>query len=179
MSLRRHVLNITLWGCTCDHVLETLSTNIFKCYLLHKTWSELLQNASCWLQNQRVLQIRYMTTALVPGPYELPRRMIALDSSFSLFFHIFKDTHTYDTITFVCPSLALLFVCLFVCLSSISEANEFHETFCIRVNAVQTLYFIIIYLSWSWATFWPVPVSRTQKSLQRSAMIPSASRGIV
>jgi len=38
---------------------------------------------------------------------------------------------------------------------------------------------IIIYLSWSWATCWPVPVSRIQKSLQRSAMIPSASWGIV
>jgi len=37
---------------------------------------------------------------------------------------------------------------------------------------------IIIYLSWSWATCWPVPVSRIQKSLQRSAMIPSASWGI-
>jgi len=39
--------------------------------------------------------------------------------------------------------------------------------------------FIIIYLSWSWAACWPVPVSRIQKSLQRSAMIPSASWGIV
>ena len=38
---------------------------------------------------------------------------------------------------------------------------------------------IIIYLSWSWATCWPVPVSRIQKYLQRSAMIPSASWGIV
>ena len=34
---------------------------------------------------------------------------------------------------------------------------------------------IIIYLSWSWATCWPFPVSRIEKSLQRSAMIPSAS----
>jgi len=34
---------------------------------------------------------------------------------------------------------------------------------------------IIICLSWSWATCWPVPVSRIQKSLQRSAMIPSAN----
>ena len=38
---------------------------------------------------------------------------------------------------------------------------------------------IIIYLSWSWATCWPVPVSRIQKSLQRSTMIPSASWGVV
>ena len=37
---------------------------------------------------------------------------------------------------------------------------------------------IIIYLSWSWATCWPVLVSRVQKSLQRSAMFPSASWGI-
>jgi hypothetical protein len=34
---------------------------------------------------------------------------------------------------------------------------------------------ITIYLSRSWATCWPVPVSRIQKSFQRSAIIPSAS----
>ena len=34
---------------------------------------------------------------------------------------------------------------------------------------------IIIYLSWSMATCWLVPVSRIQKSLQMSTMIPSAS----
>jgi hypothetical protein len=38
---------------------------------------------------------------------------------------------------------------------------------------------IIVYLSWSWATCWPVPVSRVQKPLQKYAMVPSASRGIV
>jgi len=38
---------------------------------------------------------------------------------------------------------------------------------------------IIIYLSWGWANCWPVLVSRIQKSLQRSAMIPSASWRIV
>jgi len=38
---------------------------------------------------------------------------------------------------------------------------------------------IIMYISWSWATCWPVPVSRIQKPLQRSAMIPSASWGVV
>jgi len=38
---------------------------------------------------------------------------------------------------------------------------------------------IIIYLSWSWTTCWPVPVSRIQKSLQRSTMIPSASWTVV
>jgi len=38
---------------------------------------------------------------------------------------------------------------------------------------------IIIYLSCSWVTCWPVPVSRIQKSLQRSTMIPSASWGAV
>jgi len=35
--------------------------------------------------------------------------------------------------------------------------------------------FIVIYLPCSWATCWPVPVSRIRKSLQRSTMIPSAS----
>ena len=35
------------------------------------------------------------------------------------------------------------------------------------------------YICHSWATCWPVPVSRIQKSLQRTAMIPSASWGIV
>ena len=37
----------------------------------------------------------------------------------------------------------------------------------------------IIYLSWSSAFCWPVPVSHIQKSLQRSAIIPSANWGIV
>ena len=44
-------------------------------------------------------------------------------------------------------------------------------------NLLKFVYIIIIYLSWSWATYWPVPVSRTQNSLQRSTMIPSASWG--
>ena len=43
------------------------------------------------------------------------------------------------------------------------------------INIVIIIIIIIINLSYSWATCWPVPVSRTQKSLQRSAMIPSAS----
>jgi len=38
---------------------------------------------------------------------------------------------------------------------------------------------IIIYLSWTWATCWPFPVSRIQKSLQRYAMTSSATWGIV
>jgi hypothetical protein len=38
---------------------------------------------------------------------------------------------------------------------------------------------IIIYLSCSWATCWPVPVSRVQKLFQRSAMIPSTNRTAV
>ena len=38
---------------------------------------------------------------------------------------------------------------------------------------------IIIYLSWSWATCWPVPVSRIHKSLQRPTMIPSTRCGVV
>jgi len=104
MALRRHVLNITLWGCTCDQVLETLSTNIFKCYLLHKTWSELLQNALCWLQNQLVLQIRYTTTALESGHNELPQRVIAPVSSFSLF-SIFVRTHIPMVLLF-CVSIS-------------------------------------------------------------------------
>jgi len=51
------------------------------------------------------------------------------------------------------------------------------------INAMTIIIIIIIiiisYLSCSWATCWPVPVSRIQKSLQRSAMIPSASWRIV
>ena len=43
----------------------------------------------------------------------------------------------------------------------------------------QIIIIIIIYLSWSWATCWSVLVSRIQKSLQRSTMIPSASWGVV
>jgi len=38
---------------------------------------------------------------------------------------------------------------------------------------------IIIYLSCSWANCWPVPVSRSRKCLQRSIIIPSASRTVV
>ena len=54
---------------------------------------------------------------------------------------------------------------------------------CLTSCGVQTLcpvvIVIIIYLSWSWATCWPVPVSRIQKYLQRCTMIPSASWGVV
>jgi hypothetical protein len=64
---------------------------------------------------------------------------------------------------------------------------------CLRISAVfqlhrtshdvpyfrQVIIIFIMYLSWSWATCWPVPVSRIQKPLQRSAIIPSASWGIV
>jgi len=42
-----------------------------------------------------------------------------------------------------------------------------------------TFFIIIINHSRSRATCWPVPVSRIQKSLQRSTMIPSASWGVV
>ena len=45
-------------------------------------------------------------------------------------------------------------------------------------NSAKTI-IVVMYLSWSWATCWPVPVSRMQKSLQSSAMIPSASRVVV
>ena len=43
----------------------------------------------------------------------------------------------------------------------------------------QMMMIIIIYLSWSWAACWFAPVSRIQKSLQRSTMIPSTSWGVV
>jgi hypothetical protein len=70
----------------------------------------------------------------------------------------------------ICPLLALL------------GAHHILHFSRIRINIYWVDYvisIIIIYLSWSWATCWPVPVSRIQKSLQRSAMIPSASWGIV
>jgi len=37
-------------------------------------------------------------------------------------------------------------------------------------TAIIIIIIIIIYLSWRWATCWPILVSRIQKSLQRSAM---------
>ena len=50
--------------------------------------------------------------------------------------------------------------------------------FIVIINAYcNYIIIIIIYLSWSWATCWPIPVSRIQKSLQRSTMIPSTSWG--
>ena len=51
--------------------------------------------------------------------------------------------------------------------------------FFLRFVFVVIIIIIIIYLSRSWATCWPVPVSRTHKSLQRSTMIPSASWTVV
>jgi len=47
------------------------------------------------------------------------------------------------------------------------------------VLSIVVIVIIIINLSQSWATCWPILVSRIQKSLQRPAMIPSASWGIV
>jgi len=47
------------------------------------------------------------------------------------------------------------------------------------VRKLQPVLIIVIYVTWSWANCWPVPVSHIQKSLQRSAMIPSASWRIV
>jgi len=61
--------------------------------------------------------------------------------------------------------------------TSLSKESDDHIS---RTNGPRlTLYLIIIiiiiiYLSWSWTTCWPVPVSRIQKSLQMSAMIPSS-----
>ena len=52
-------------------------------------------------------------------------------------------------------------------------------TFVTKMAILLCTFTIIICLSWSWATCWPVPVSRIQKPLQRSAMIPSAIWGIV
>jgi hypothetical protein len=54
----------------------------------------------------------------------------------------------------------------------VSTSGSHHQAF-LRTSI------IIICLSWSWATCWPVPVSRVQKPLQMSAMIPSAGRGVV
>jgi len=48
-----------------------------------------------------VLQIRYTTTALESGPYGLPQRVIALDSSFSLF-SIFVRTHLPMVLLLLC-----------------------------------------------------------------------------
>jgi len=58
---------------------------------------------------------------------------------------------------------------------------HWHKKTCVvgDMRARLTKNIIIIYLSWSWATCWPVPVSRIQKSLQRSTKIPSASWGVV
>ena len=60
------------------------------------------------------------------------------------------------------------------------EARLFYEfvIIIIVVVVVIIIIIIIIYQSWCWATCCPVPVSCIQKSLQRSAMIPSASWGI-
>ena len=49
----------------------------------------------------------------------------------------------------------------------------------LQLGTMDIIIIIIIYLSRNWATCWPVPVSRIQKSLQRSTKIPSASWGEV
>jgi len=46
-------------------------------------------------------------------------------------------------------------------------------------HVVYVCIIIIIYLSWSWATCWPILVSCIPKSVQRSTMISSASWGVV
>ena len=57
------------------------------------------------------------------------------------------------------------------------DIREFHKlTF---VVIIIIIIIIIIYLSWSSVTCWPVPVSRIQKPLRRSTMIPSASWTVV
>ena len=81
-----------------------------------------------------------------------------------------------------CPYFAVLYQksCIYarrICLLVVSVVHDLFP-------ATNTLKFISSlssssYLSWSRATCWPVPVSRIQKSLQRSTMIPSASWGVV
>ena len=67
--------------------------------------------------------------------------------------------------------------CPFLSKSSYMIGNTKHAS--LRFMGLSLIIIIInIYLSWRWATCWPVPVSRIQKSLQGSAMIPSASWGI-
>jgi hypothetical protein len=78
--------------------------------------------------------------------------------------------------------------CLYICLTCVKMCYPFSLYLLSRVAIFECSwkapilfaeYFIIIIdLSWSWATCWPVPVSRIQKSLQRTAMIPSARWGI-
>ena len=43
---------------------------------------------------------------------------------------------------------------------------------------VKEIIIIVIYLSCSWVTCWPVPFSLTHSSLQRSTVIPSANWGV-
>ena len=50
--------------------------------------------------------------------------------------------------------------------------------YALKFSKLMIIMMMIIYLSWSWANCWPVPVSRIQKSYQRSIMIPSASWGV-
>jgi hypothetical protein len=59
------------------------------------------------------------------------------------------------------------------------ELNSFSAQHINLVTPPKPKKFIIIYLSWSWITCWPVPVPRVQEPLQMSAMVPSASPGVV
>jgi hypothetical protein len=49
---------------------------------------------------------------------------------------------------------------------------------CVLTECHRHIIIIIIHLSWSSATCWPLPISLIQKSLHWSAMFPSASWGI-
>ena len=49
----------------------------------------------------------------------------------------------------------------------------------IHIAHLRNKYMSSSYMSWSRSTCWPVPVSRIQKSLQMSTMIPSASWTVV
>jgi hypothetical protein len=68
----------------------------------------------------------------------------------------------------------------------VSYSDVGQDEICRHVSLCQILYtfiiiivIIIILLSWSWTNCRPVPVSRVQKSLQRSNTIPSARWGVV
>jgi hypothetical protein len=59
--------------------------------------------------------------------------------------------------------------------TQVKEMLSFSHTILPHVSDVTLWHIIIIiYLSWSWATCWPIPVSHIQKSFERSTVSPSA-----
>jgi hypothetical protein len=79
---------------------------------------------------------------------------------------------TLDPVRYVAYNKYILFAVVYVTVLDSVCRFPLRFAFCAEIII------IIIRLSWSWATCWPVPISRIQKSRQRSAMIPSASWGI-